>query len=182
MAYVIANPTLAGLVRAPTLWPGVITRYLGEQRVVGRPDHFFREDSSLPDELVLEFARPPIFLGMSDVAVNRMVADAVAARVRHARQTLCEKGRKFLGVQGVLQQAISHRPAATEPLGNLSPRVAARTRSLRRQALGEMMRFVRAYRHAWHAWRAGNAEQLFPAGTYALRVFARVRCVPMAPS
>jgi len=181
MAYVIANPTQAGLVRAPQLWPGVITHHLGERRVVERPDHFFREDGTLPDELALEFVRPPIFLGLSDATVNRMLADAVAARVRHARQALGEQGRKFLGVEGVLRQSFNQRPVTPEPRGNINPRIAARTRSLRQRAIADFKRFVRAYRHAWEAWRAGNAAQLFPAGTYALRLLAGVRCAPVAP-
>jgi len=46
------------------------------------------------------------------------------------------------------------------------------------QAIRNLLAFLRDYRAAWHAWRHGNREQLFPAGTYALRIYARVACAP----
>mgnify|MGYP003343059128 CR=1 FL=1 len=47
VAYVIANPTAAGLVATPAEWPGLITlpESLGrDARVVQRPDYFFRRE------------------------------------------------------------------------------------------------------------------------------------------
>ena len=37
MAYTIANPTAAGLVRSPRDWPGVITTRIGERCTVQTP-------------------------------------------------------------------------------------------------------------------------------------------------
>jgi hypothetical protein len=50
------------------------------------------------------------------------------------------------------------------------------------QAIRNLMSFIRAYREAWHAWRHGKRDQVFPAGTYALRVHARVACAPAVPT
>lgn len=41
MAYTLANPTVAGLVKAPNDWPGVISKHFGEEREIEMPDHFF---------------------------------------------------------------------------------------------------------------------------------------------
>lgn len=40
MAYTIANPTAAGLVRSPREWPGVVSLRLAERFSVDRPDVF----------------------------------------------------------------------------------------------------------------------------------------------
>ncbi len=44
-----------------------------------------------------------------------------------------------------------------------------------------MLAFVRAYRQAWTAWRDGKHDTVFPLGTYALRIYARVACAPACP-
>jgi hypothetical protein len=49
MAYVIANPTAAGLVRSPCDWPGVITARLGERCTVEMPEVFFDPEGALPN-------------------------------------------------------------------------------------------------------------------------------------
>jgi len=46
--------------------------------------------------------------------------------------------------------------------------------------LSRLTEFLRAYRDAWSAMRAGVRDVLFPAGTYALRVFHGVRCAAPA--
>jgi len=38
------------------------------------------------------------------------------------------------------------------------------------------------YRAAWNEWRTGNRAALFPAGTYALPIYASVVCAPTVPS
>ncbi len=60
MAYTIANPTAAGLVRAPKDWPGVITTRIDERCTVDMPDVFFDPEGTLPETVELEFSRPPI--------------------------------------------------------------------------------------------------------------------------
>lgn len=72
-------------------------------------------------------------------------------------------------------------PKTSEPRRNPHPRIAARHTPERVQAIQSLMAFLRAYRAAWHAWRHGKREQVFPAGTYALRVYARFACMPACP-
>ena len=182
MAYTIANPTAAGLVRSPREWPGVVTLRVSERRSVDMPEVFFDPDGALPQTVSLEFARPPIYpqLGLPELA--RRLAVAVERRVREAREVLARQGRKFLGATAVRQQRFDAVPKTAEPRRNPNPRIAAAHTHERVQAIRDFLAFVRAYRAAWHNWRHGKRDQVFPAGTYALRIYARVACAPACPA
>ena len=68
------------------------------------------------------------------------------------------------------------RPARGEPRRTLSPRVAARDKWKRIEALGRLVEFLRSYRQAWMARCAGDVAVVFPCGTYLLRVVHGVAC------
>lgn len=183
MSYTIANPTAAGLVRSPREWPGVVTLRIGERCEVEMPDIFFDPDGELPETAVLEFTRPPIYLQLDTLRLARHLASAVERRVREARRGLAEQRREFLGARGVLQQRFDAAPNTVEPRRrNPSPRIAAAHTPDRVQAIRNLQAFWRDYRAAWLAWRNGNRDQAFPAGTYALRIYARVACAPACPA
>ena len=181
MAYVLANPTAAGLVKSPHEWPGVISHRFGEQRNCEMPDVFFDEDGVLPDCSILEFVRPAIFSGLSDAELEAMLATRVAALVKKAREDLQRRGLRFAGRDAVLRQPFDAIPKTVAPRRNPNPRIAAKSTPERIAAIKRMLDFVRAYRLAWKEWRAGNRDTTFPWGTYALRIFAGVRC-PSATS
>ena len=76
-------------------------------------------------------------------------------------------------------------PDLSVTLGSLTlpnPLIAAAHTPERVQAIRNLLAFLRDYRAAWHAWRHGKREQVFPAGTYALRIYARVACAPACPA
>ncbi len=176
MAYVIANPTAAGLVHSPSEWPGIVTRRLGERLTFETPDQFFDDDASDVDDAMLEFLRPAIFPRLTDDELNRQLFDAVAERVRLARAEMRRTGKKFLGVAAVLRQPFSAAPATATIRRKLNPRFASANPSIRVAMIRALQRFVAEYREAWCAWRDGKREVLFPYGTYALRVHARAPC------
>jgi putative transposase len=178
MAYVIANPTAAGLVRSPEQWPGVITGRVGQQLHFEMPDLFFDDEAAESDthDVVLDFVRPAILEQLSDDELNRKLFDAVGDRVRKARAEMREAGKAFLGAAKILRQPFTGVPALTEVRRKLNPRVAARNPSLRLGALRSLQRFVADYRKAWCAWREGKRDVVFPYGTYGLRVHARAPC------
>ena len=182
MAYTIANPTAAGLVRSPREWPGVITTRVGERCTVDMPDVFFDPEGVLPASISLEFTRPPIYPQLDIATLARHLATAVERHVRNAREGLAQAGRKFLGANAVRQQPFDGTPNTTEPRRKPNPRIAARHTPERVQAIRNLVAFLRDYRAAWHAWRQGKSDQIFPAGTYALRIYARVACAPACPS
>lgn len=182
MAYTLANPTVAGLVKSPNEWPGVISHRFGEQREVEMPNTFFDDEGELPDSVTLEFTRPRIFASLSDTELQARLGEAVAKRVKRAREDMAQRGLHFLGRNAVLRQSFSATPKTPAPRRNPSPRIAAKSTPARVDAIRRMVNFVCEYRAAWNQWRDGNPAAVFPAGTYALRIYARVACAPAVPA
>jgi len=176
IAYTIANPTAAGLVAAPTDWPGLITRHFEERETVPMPPVFFDPNGDLPKKIVLQLTRPPIFRLLSLAALERRLVIAVGERVRKARQMMASKRQEFVGAAGVVEQSPNARPLSIERRRTMSPRLAAHDTSARMLAIHRLAAFRRAYRIARQAWKAGVTGVRFPAGTYALRVHANVTC------
>lgn len=181
MAYVIVNPTRAGLVKSPSEWPGVITHHLGESQEVEMPDVFFDEDGELDDSAVLTFARPCIFSDLSDLELNQKLADEVARRVRLAKAQRFAEGKSFLGAAAVLQQSPFGRPISEESNCAIHSEVACGDNGLRARAINALKEFRRVYRETWSAWRSGESGCVFPAGTYGLRIYAGVKCELLVP-
>ncbi|MEI9951765.1 MAG: hypothetical protein WDO74_22995 [Pseudomonadota bacterium] len=181
MAYTLANPTVAGLVKSPEEWPGVISGRFGKLDLAEMPDSFFDEDGDLPESTELQFVRPQIFASLSDAELCARLRDEVAARVRVAREEMQQCGRSFLGRESVLRQSFDASPKTKAPRRNPSPRVAGRSSVERVAAIRRMCEFICTYRAAWNEWRHGNRDAKFPAGTYALRIYAHVTCAEAAP-
>jgi REP element-mobilizing transposase RayT len=176
-AYVLANPVAAGLVRRGRLWPGLWSSpddIGGAAQKTRRPGHFFDPAGYLPSEAGLSLVTPPGFDS----------AEAFRERLGQALGELEAKAalahRDFLGAARVLAQKPSGRPSGIERRRKLSPRIAARDKWKRVEALGRLVEFLRAYREAWTSWRQGRRGVLFPAGTYLLRVAHGVPCLPSA--
>ena len=123
-------------------------------------------------------------LGRIDLAesLHSVDVESRARRVRDARHAIAQQGRKFLGAKAVLQQRFDATPKTSELRRNANPRIAAAHTPERVQAIRNLLAFLRDYRAAWHAWRHGKRDQVFPAGTYALRIHARVACAPACPA
>jgi len=162
MTYTLANPTVAGLVKTPGDWPGLISNGFGEQREVEMPDHFFNHDGGLPDALTLQFVRPQIFDGFSDAQLQAHLNAEVAKLVRQARENMALRRLPFVGRNAVLRQSFSAVPKTPAPRRNPSPWIAAKSTPARVNAIRRMLEFVRGYRWAWIEWRGGNRTVLFP--------------------
>lgn len=146
------------------------------------PDVFFDPEGPLPESVTLEMTRPPIYAHLDVVELARHLASAVERRVRAAREALAAQSRKFLGAKALLRQRFDAVPTSVAPRRNPHPRSAAAHTPERVQAIRNLLAFLRDYRAAWLAWRNGNPTQIFPAGTYALRVYGRVACAPACPT
>jgi hypothetical protein len=179
MAYTISNPVVAGLVRSPHEWPGVISLRFGEPRSVEMPDVFFDEEGELDEDATLQFVRPD--LGLTDAAFDAKLDEAVAERVRRARTDMRLRGLAFVGRNTVLRQPFFGTPRTPAPRRNPNPRIAAKRTRARISAIQRMLEFQRDYRDARLRWRGGERDALFPAGTYALRVYASVVCATAVP-
>jgi putative transposase len=176
-AYVLVNPVAAGLVRRGREWPGLWSDPAGiggPALVAKRPSIFFRPTGRMPEKLELELSAPPGFPSAADV--RERLAAAVAEREEQSANALRTRGLAPLGARRVLAQKPSGRPAPGEPRRKLNPRIAARDKWKRIEALGRLVEFLRTYRAAWRLFRAGVRDVLFPPGTYWLRVSHGARC------
>jgi REP element-mobilizing transposase RayT len=178
-AYVLANPVAAGLVAQAREWPGFRTDLgqLGAATITAlRPEGFFREDGVMPASIALELSPPPSFA--SPEGFREAVAASLEILEDKARRTLASRGRTVLGRKRVLAQDPHAHATSREPRRSLSPRVAAVDHWKRIEALTRLVHFVREYREALRALRAGTRDVVFPAGTYWMRVAYGVRCAP----
>ena len=171
-AYVLANPTAAGLVSSGRLWPGLWSapeHVGGDAYEVARPKHFFDSKGVLPEKAILQLTPPP---GFTAEEFREKLAASVADReVEAAREVHC-----FLGVARVLSQKPTGRPRPGEPRRTMNPRIAARDKWKRIEALGRLVAFLRSYRSAWAKRREGKTDATFPCGTYLLRLAHNVPC------
>jgi len=175
LVYTATNPVKDHLVEQVHHWPGPKTvRALLEGRSMRakRPAFFFREDGPMPEEVELTFTLPSE-LGDSTVLLEQLrdrIASVEAACARDRQQ----RGRCIVGRGRITRQSWRESPASHEPRRNLRPRVAARSKWARIEALQRNREFTREYRAAWLRWRVG-LPALFPPGTYALVRYANVK-------
>ncbi|HET7824501.1 MAG TPA: hypothetical protein VFK90_04175 [Anaeromyxobacter sp.] len=177
-AYVLANPVAARLVRDGNEWPGLRTapgQIGGTPLRADRPKTFFRSNGYLPGAAELKLSVPPGFV--SGAEFRRQVSAALLALEQEA---VGSKGAAVLGAAKVLAQKPWARPAPGEPRRVLNPRVAARDKWKRIEALSRLKEFLSAYRAAWNERRRGALGVIFPAGTYLLRVLHHAQCAAMA--
>lgn len=179
-AYVLANPVAAGLVRRGAEWPGLWTapEQIGAATLTARrPKVFFDPKGHLPETVELPLATPPSFPSPAEfrTLLTAALSDLEDAHQREAASS----GRRFLGAARVLAQSPFSRPRPGEPRFELAPRIAARDKWRRIEALSRLKAFLREYRDAWETRRAG-APAVFPAGTYLLRVLHGVQCAGAA--
>jgi REP element-mobilizing transposase RayT len=181
VAYVLANPVAAALVQSGREWPGLRTAptQLGVAKLTAaRPKVFFSPNGDMPASAELVLTVPPGFASAKEF--QDRVAEASTRLEAEHRREIAEAGRSFLGRARVLAQNPFSRPKPGEPRRVLSPRVAAGDKWKRIEALTRLAGFLRAYREALAALRAGVLHVVFPPGTYKLRVEHGVHCAAAA--
>lgn len=174
LVYAATNPVKDGLVERVHHWPGVngLSELLnGRPMRARRPSHFFRPDGPMPAEVTLDLTLPPELGDPAEIlhTVRARVAEVEAEQAAQRAET----GRSVLGRRRILRQSWRDSPTSHEPRRTLNPRVAARSKWHRIEALRRNTEFVAAYRVARVAWLAG-LHVVFPTGTYWLRRFAGV--------
>jgi len=177
MAYTLANPAEADLVRRGQEWPGLWTDPAaigGAPLFTERPKHFFREEGPMPESAVLQLVSPPGFSSIEEV--RSQLEERLAALQEQAEGSRQRAGRACLGVRRVLAQHPHGRPVSGAPRRGLNPRIASRDKWKRIEAIGRLREFLRSYRQAWTAFVRGVRDTLFPIGTYWMRVAYRAPC------
>jgi hypothetical protein len=175
-AYALANPVAAGLVASGREWPGLwspLEAVGGSWRTFERPGHFFSEKGFMPERATITLTPPP---GFTVEEFRALASERVAEMEKEAARELEAEGRRFLGVRRVLAQKHTAFPGPGEPRRKLNPRIAARDKWKRIEALLRLKSFLTDYREALAKLRAGMEDVVFPHGTYRLRVFLGVAC------
>jgi len=179
MVYALSNPVKDGLVSKARHWPGASSLSAlehGKGLAASRPHHFFRDDGDMPEHVSLAIARPRGLEGMTDEAFVAGVLERLRAVEVKAAAERQRSGQQVLGRHTVLTQRWRDRPATREPRRQLDPRVAARNKWRRIEALMRNREFRAAYAAAREAFVAGVRDVIFPAGTYLLRRIVKMSC------
>ena len=184
MIYTLTNPVKDPLVAHVREWPGVNSYGAtvdGTALTATRPAHFFRKDGTMPAVVTLTVARPQGFEEMSAKEFAALIKARVAAAEKSAAADRRAKGINVLGRERILKQDWRARPKSAEAHFKLSPRIAAKNKWARIEAITRNMDFLAAYFAAKDEFRKGSRDVVFPAGTWWLRKYVKVRCAK-APS
>jgi hypothetical protein len=180
VCYVLANPTVDGLVDRLADWPGSTSySYLdGRTKVIARPRTFFRADGAMPETIHLATIQPPqsAASGLGKQWASR-VRDELAEKERIARQKRLREGRAVLGRKAVLRVSAFDAPKTAEPRRQLRPALACKDITRRIAELVALADFRARYAAARERFRRGEHTVEFPAGTYRLR-FLGAYCAP----
>jgi REP element-mobilizing transposase RayT len=177
VAYALANPASAHLVKHGAQWPGVWSeprRIGGPGERVPRPGHHFAEDGFMPAEAELVFVPPAGFESREDF--QEQVLARVGELERAAAAERAASGVEVLGVRRVMKQRPTGRPASGEPRRGLNPRIACRDKWKRIEAIGHLLSFLEGHREALLRYCMGERDVVFPHGTYLMRVRFGVAC------
>lgn len=176
VAYCMANPVAAGLVRHARDWPGLTTmpEQLGKAVLsAARPKVFFDPDNTQwPEAARVALTLPPSLEGqMSLEEFQRQVAVELERQEQEARQAVAKAGRTFLGADRCRRTSPYRRARSFEPLRGRNPTFAVGrgNRAGFFAAVAELRAFRSAYREALRLWRLGEREVEFPAGTWAMK-------------
>jgi REP element-mobilizing transposase RayT len=178
MIYALTNPVKDPLVERVWEWPGVNSYSAtvdGVTLTATRPAHFFREDGSMPEVATLTISRPQGFEKMSEGDFAALIKMRVTAEEKSAAANRREQGIRVLGRERILNQDWRARPKSAEPHFNLSPRVAAKNKWARIEALARNTAFLATYLDARDRFAKGARDVVFPAGTWGLRRYVNVR-------
>jgi putative transposase len=184
MVYAYANPAAANLVDTIEEWPGVSSfqaALTSGQLTATRPTFFFRSGGKdakdvLPDVVTLPIVRPRAFADCTQVEWSSLLTEQVHDVESDHRARRVAAGKTVLGREAILAQNPFACPQSAEPHFGISPRIAAKSKWTRIEALQRCKEFLDSYARAIKAWMLGAAEVVFPFGTYWMRRFARVVC------
>ncbi|WP_437654411.1 transposase [Sorangium sp. So ce1182] len=177
IAYVVANPVAAGLVRHARDWPGakvdVDDLGRGELRTARPTAYLDPENPQWPDEATLPLALPPAIDEASADCFRGEVAAELKRQEALAHAEIGQKGLDFLGAERASNISPYERATSLEALRGRNPTFAvARDRPDARRSAAIAVRAFRAlYRSALERWRAGVRSVMFPAGTWWMRTF-----------
>lgn len=186
IAYVLANPVSAGLVRRAREWPGakVLASEIGEGEIrASRPDVYLDpKNPAWPEQASTPISLPPCVGEDQAESFRRQVAEEIERLEEHARAEMQREGRGFLGAERAQQVSPDSRATSLEPMFERNPTFAAGRgqADARRSAAAALRTFRSSYRMALERWRAGLRSVVYPVGTWWMRVFHGAAVHPWA--
>jgi putative transposase len=177
IAYVLANPVAAGLVRRAHEWPGVKVCVSGIGRTTlcaRRPGVYFNiKKTPWPDEACLPITLPPSVEEEHAESFRRQVNEDLERQEAIAHADMRQQGRRFLGAEKARAISPYARATSAETQRGRNPTYAVgRDQGVAWRAAATTIRTFRAsYRLAIARWRTGMRDAAFPAGTWWMRVF-----------
>jgi len=171
IAYTLANPVAAGLVRHAREWPGAKSRVAdlaGGRMRAARPGYYFdAENESWPDYAEVELTLPPSVRAEDADAWRDAVRASVAEHEMRGREEVADKGWRFLGAERAEKVSPYDRATSFEPLVSRNPTFAVGgVAGAYRTAVKALREFRAAYDAALEKWCAGMRDAEFPAGTW----------------
>jgi putative transposase len=173
LAYVMANPVAAGLVRYAKDWPGIRTlpEQLGRACLSARrpPQYFDADNPQWPAHVELSLQLPEL-PGMSPDEIRAAVASELGELEKQARLEVRARGWSVLGSERVRKASPYDRARSWEPLRGRNPQFAVGRgqREAFFDAVAALRAFRLMYREALERWRAGVRHVCFPAGTWLM--------------
>ncbi|WP_437530880.1 transposase [Sorangium sp. So ce726] len=177
IAYVLANPVAAGLVRHAHEWPGAksdVSELGGGVLRAARPSVYLDpENRQWPEEVALSLALPPAIEHDNAEGFRREVAAELERQEAQAHAELQRQGLRLLGIKGASTVSPYSRAMSFEALRDRNPTFAVgRNQGDAWRIAGAAVRAFRAsYRAALERWRAGVRSAVFPAGTWWMHIY-----------
>ncbi len=173
IAYTLANPVAAGLVRTVSEWPGVCAAAKGRSvrcLAARRPEGYLDpKNPQWSDDARVELSPPACLIQRrSPLAVEALIDAEVERLERAAHTRMRRNGWQFMGARGIRRVPPTRRAVSFRPLRNLNPTFAI-GRGMREAflaAVRSLREFRAAYRLAYEQWRSGVRSARFPAGSW----------------
>lgn len=187
IAYTLANPVAAGLVRYAHEWQGakVLVDELGRGVLSAtRPDVYFdATNPEWPEVATLQLTLPPS-IGQGDEAEAFRAEVAAKLASEEANAHADRPPQSVLGAERAASVSPYDRATSFEPLRARNPTFAVGdgNRNAWRRAADALREFRATYRAALEQWRTGVRDALFPAGTWWMRVFHAANVSDAAPT
>ncbi|WP_438003915.1 transposase [Sorangium sp. So ce321] len=186
IAYVLANPVAAGLVRHARQWPGIkvdVSELGCGVLHATRPSAYL--DPKNPqwiEDTTLPLALPPVVEQEHAEGFRHQVADELARLEGRAHAELERKGLRFLGAEQASKISPYERATSFEGLRDRNPTFAVGRDQgdAWRIAAAAVSAFRASYRAALERWRTGIRNAVFPVGTWWMRTFHGVDVNDMA--
>lgn len=177
MAYTLANPVDAGLVKWGHRWPGFTTagHRFGTALEFPRPSVFFDADNdNLPDVATVVIVRPDVHRDRTDDELFAELRQQTRTREVRKQDELRAVSQRFLGERRILRQKWTRSPGAREARFTTTPTLKSRSKWARIAQIQRDRAWEARYAEARGRFLDGENDTQFPWGTYWLHRFVGV--------